>query len=132
MLPEAKNKLKTHNEILEHQAVETLGIQPNHRILEVGFGPGVGLAAALRRVKEGSGKVYGVDISSIVLSLTNQAFATEIKSGKLEIVQADVINLPYGKNFFDGIFHTNCYYFWPDIPLAIRELNRVLKPGVSW
>lgn len=30
---------------------------------------------------------------------------------------------------FDAIFHTNCYYFWPDKVRACRNLGEVLRPG---
>ncbi|GAB0493635.1 hypothetical protein MMPV_004920 [Pyropia vietnamensis] len=30
---------------------------------------------------------------------------------------------------FDAIFHTNCYYFWPDKVKACRNLADVLRPG---
>ena len=26
-------------------------------------------------------------------------------------------------------FHTNCYYFWPDLEQGIAELKRVMEPG---
>lgn len=34
----------------------------------MGFGPGVGLPIALRKVQQGNGKVYGIDISEQVVS----------------------------------------------------------------
>ena len=39
------------NTILETEAVKLCGIQPDHEVLEVGFGPGVGLKAAHDVVK---------------------------------------------------------------------------------
>ncbi len=32
-------------------------------------------------------------------------------------------------NWFDGVFHTNCFYFWSDMTRCCAELYRVLKPG---
>lgn len=51
------------NSSLENVVVENLNIQPNHNVLEVGFGPGAGLSAALKKVENGDSKVFGVDIS---------------------------------------------------------------------
>ena len=49
---------------MENEVVLHLNIKPNHRVLEVGFGPGIGiLSAALKRVEHVFGRVYGVDIS---------------------------------------------------------------------
>ena len=37
------------------------------------------------------------------------------------------MELPYSDNFFDRVFHVNCYYFWPDLDKGISELRRVMK-----
>jgi len=50
------------------KAVENLDIQPDDNVLEVGFGSGGGLTNALKKVEQGSGKVYGIDISEQVVS----------------------------------------------------------------
>ncbi len=39
------------NENLELGAVKLLDVQPDHKILEVGFGPGVGIRAAYDKVR---------------------------------------------------------------------------------
>lgn len=37
------------------------------------------------------------------------------------------MELPYSDNFFERVFHVNCYYFWPDLDQGISELGRVMK-----
>ena len=37
------------------------------------------------------------------------------------------MELPYSDNFFERVFHVNCYYFWPDLDQGISELRRVMK-----
>ena len=37
------------------------------------------------------------------------------------------MELPYSDNFFDRVFHVNCYYFWPDLDQGISELRRVMN-----
>ena len=56
------------NAVLESKAVENLDIQPGDNVLEVGFGSGNGLTKALKKLEQGSGKVYGIDISEQVVS----------------------------------------------------------------
>ena len=52
--------------------VDLLDVQPDDRILELGYGPGVGLEAALRRLS--TGRLVGLDHSRdkrhVVLRLT--------------------------------------------------------------
>ena len=57
------------NASLENEIVKHLNIQPDHKVLELGFGPGVGLSAALKKVEHSSGKVYGIDISEQIVSI---------------------------------------------------------------
>lgn len=52
----------------------------------------------------------------------------EISSGKIHLHIASVTDIPFPENKFDAIFHCNCYYFWPDIDSAVKELHRVLQP----
>ena len=42
---------KKRNRFLEINAVRLCNIQPHHQVLEVGFGPGVGLKEAAKCVK---------------------------------------------------------------------------------
>ena len=57
------------NASLENETVKHLNIQPDHKVLEIGFGPGIGLNAALEKVEHSSGKVYGIDISEQIVSI---------------------------------------------------------------
>ena len=78
---------------------------------------------------DGSGKVYGVDHSSFAVSTVDRTLKEEIASGKLSVSRDNVLLLPFDKNMFDRVFHTNCYYFWNDMEAACHELYRVLKPN---
>lgn len=117
------------NASLENEIVDHLNLQPDHKVLEVGFGPGVGLNAALKKLQHGSGKVYGIDISEQMVEHAKKQFKNEIERQKVEIHLGSVMELPYTDNLFDSVFHTNCYYFWPSLDQGISELKRVMKPG---
>ncbi|XP_015780068.1 PREDICTED: uncharacterized protein LOC107357943 [Acropora digitifera] len=109
--------LKKRNHALENEVVLHLNIKPNHRVLEVGFGPGIGISAALKREEHGFGRVYGVDISEQMVNYVKKSheFRAPMGKHKLEIHPASVMDLPFPDNFFYCVFHTNCYYFWPDL-----------------
>ena len=50
-------------------------------MLEVGFGPGIGLQEACKRIQSGS--VYGIDISEKMIEDASKRLATEISAGKV-------------------------------------------------
>lgn len=61
--------LEKRNAGLENEVVKHLNFQHDHKVLEVGFGPGAGLNACLKKVEHCSGKVYGIDISELIVSI---------------------------------------------------------------
>ena len=76
----------------------------------------------------GEGKAHGLDISLDMVKNAEVNFSQAISSRKLDITHGSVMDLPYASNQFDRIYHTNCYYFWPEPSVAAAELFRVLKP----
>ena len=62
--------LEKRNTGLEREIVKHLNIQHNDKVIEVGFGPGARLNAALKNLEHCSGKVYGIDISELIVSIT--------------------------------------------------------------
>ncbi|XP_078663761.1 putative methyltransferase YdaC [Branchiostoma floridae x Branchiostoma belcheri] len=120
------------NDVVEVQTAKLLNIRPHHRVLEVGFGPGVGLKEALSYIgKDGPGKVYGLELSPQMVNVATKRLQPYIASGQLQLTLGDVMKLPYPDNSMDGIFHVNCFYFWDDLHQGCRELYRVLSPGGS-
>lgn len=107
--------------------VELLGVAPRDRILEVGFGPGVALAALLARAPDGF--VAGIDASELMVRQARARNADAIAAGRLEIRQGDAGFLPYDDAAFDKVCGTHVIYFWPDAIATARELRRVLRPG---
>jgi len=121
--------MEVKNKGVEVTAVELCKIESNYNVLEVGFGPGIGLSESLDRVKNGSGKVFGLDLSPDMIMNAEEKFQQAISAGKLEVNLGDVMHLPYRSCFFDRVYHSNCYYFWEDPLVAAAELLRVLKPS---
>lgn len=50
-------------------------------------------------------------------------------SGKVTLHCCDVATMPLADNIVDKVFHSNCYYFWPDLKKGATEIHRVMKPG---
>ena len=53
----------------------------------------------------------------------------ESEKGKLKLHLCSVTDIPYDDITFDRAYHVNCYYYWPDMDEAVKELHRVMKPG---
>ena len=107
--------------------VSLLDIQPHHRILEIGFGPGVSTQMAGEKASKGF--VTGIDHSSTMVQAASKRNADAIRSGRMELNQGDVASLPYPDESFDIAFSLHSIYFWQNPVDCLKQLRRVLKPG---
>ena len=79
-------------------------------------------------IADGSGTIYGIDPSMRVCLKVRKRFRDEIRKGKIKIYPVRLPIVEFKNNFFDGIYHTNCYYFWSNMHAACAELHNILKP----
>jgi SAM-dependent methyltransferase len=110
-------------------AVEQLGLRPGHRVLELGFGPGVALAECARRVP--GGRVVGVDHSATMLRVARRRNARAVAEGRVALVEAPFEALP-GLDLggpFDRILSVNALTFADDPETMLRHLRERLRPG---
>ncbi len=104
-----------------------LNVQPTHRVLEIGFGAGVGLAHVAAQAT--AGYVVGIDVSRTMLAQARRRNQTALRERRMGVLQADVADLPFGEAQFDRIFSIHTYYFWSDAPAVVAQLRRILRPG---
>jgi SAM-dependent methyltransferase len=108
-------------------AVSLLDVQPADRVLEIGFGPGVAIAALARA---GAGHVYGVDHSAVMLRQASRRNASAIRAGRVTLVNAPVDQLPAALDGpFDAILAVNSLGFWRDAAERLADLRGRLAPG---
>jgi len=96
----------------------------NTRILEVGCGPGANIWYLAREGFD----AYGIDGSETAIETANKRFTKENLTGTLQV--GDVINIPFKKEFFDGIIDCECLCCnsLKDTKQILQEIQRVLKP----
>jgi ubiquinone/menaquinone biosynthesis C-methylase UbiE len=109
--------------------VSLLDVQPTDRVLEIGFGPGLAIAEASRRVGP-SGHVYGIDHSDVMLRQATRRNAAAIQAGRVTLTRASVEELPPTLDGpFDAIFSVNSLAFWTAPTQRLEDLRRRLTPG---
>ena len=95
--------------------------------LDIGCGGGANLARLLQMSPKGT--ATGADYSAVSVRESRKFNRIEVAQGRCEVVQADVAALPFPDDSFDAATAYETIYFWPDVPRALREVLRVLKPG---
>lgn len=74
-------------------------------------------------------QVYGIDISTEMCRLSRNKASNHCFSGKIAPVQSDVHLLPFRNNCADLIVSRGSVFFWNNLPVAFKEISRVLAPG---
>ena len=108
-------------------AVSLLNVQPADQVLEIGFGPGIAIAALARA---GAGHVYGIDHSAVMLRQASRRNSAAIRAGRVTLVNAPAEQFPPALDGpFDAILAVNSLGFWPAPTERLAELRRRLAPG---
>lgn len=78
-----------------------------------------------------AGTVYGVDFSADLLAVAQQRAETWAERTAVYWVEADVLDLPFADQTFDGITMGYGLRNVVDIPTCLQQMQRVLKPGAK-
>ncbi|MGH0179547.1 UNVERIFIED_CONTAM: hypothetical protein FKN15_002020 [Acipenser sinensis] len=121
--------MKRTNRVLEENAVRLCEIQADNTVLEVGFGPGLGLQEAVQYLTDPRGKLLGLDYSEYMHKVARERLRDHIASGKVRLFQGRVESIPLPACSVDKVYHCNCHLYWPDMRAGNAELLRVMRPG---
>lgn len=104
-----------------------ISAEKHYTMLDVGCGGGRTISKLAAMATQG--KVYGIDFSQESVAASQKTNAQSIQSGRVEIRQASVSQLPFPDNMFDLVTAVETHFWWPNLPTDMREIFRVLKPG---
>ncbi|KAK6470366.1 putative methyltransferase YdaC-like [Huso huso] len=121
--------MERNNRFLEENAVRLCEIQADNTVLEVGFGPGLGLQEAVQYLTDPRGKLLGLDYSEYMHKVARERLWDHIASGKVRLFQGRVESIPLPACSVDKVYHCNCHLYWPDMRAGNAELLRVMRPG---
>lgn len=102
-----------------------LALGRGENVLDIGSGPGL-LACEMAAEVGSVGSVDGVDPSESALARGRRPPES---AAELRFVAGDACALPFGEETFDAAVATQVYEYVPDIPAALGEAFRVLRPG---
>ncbi|CAD5227748.1 unnamed protein product [Bursaphelenchus okinawaensis] len=120
------------NEPLVRKVVEELKIKPENKLLEFGYGCGVGIELALEHLGP-RGTFYGIEASERMHKMAENKYAFEVaEEGRVVLEKLPmIIDLPFPNNFFDAVYHIDVFYFWgrASMKTILKEIMRVIKPN---
>jgi ubiquinone/menaquinone biosynthesis C-methylase UbiE len=115
------------NRSFAQEIVGLLNVRAAERVLEVGFGPGVGIALLARAAP--AGKIVGVDPSEEMVRQAAARNAAAIERGAVDLRQGTAESMPFEDGAFDTALAINSMQVWPDALAGLREIGRVLIGG---
>jgi cyclopropane fatty-acyl-phospholipid synthase-like methyltransferase len=107
--------------------VELLALQPGHRILEIGCGPGFALKACAEKAP--GAYVIGIDHSDVMVSQARQRLAGEIKTGRADVQVAGLFDGSLDAETYDRVYSLNVVQFFSDMEEGFRRIHKCLVSG---
>jgi arsenite methyltransferase len=104
-----------------------LGVKPGQDVLDIGSGPGF-LACEMAEEAGPGGSVRGIDPSEAMLSVARRR-PSATGSAPVEFGPGQATELPFANGEFDVVTSTQVYEYVDDMPTALAEAYRVLRPG---
>jgi ubiquinone/menaquinone biosynthesis C-methylase UbiE len=124
-----QDRLLTQAKFLEPLVFSQVDFSTNRHVLEIGCGVGAQTRLLLSRFS--NLKTTSVDFSEAQLEVAAKTLEKPIKEGRVVLKQASVYELPFQDETFDGLFICWFLEHLMSPGAALKELNRVLKPGAK-
>lgn len=101
---------------------------PPARVLEIGFGQGFNLAWLAQR--HPGVEFTGIDLTPAHVGLARERMqAAGLGLGRVTLLQGDMHSLPLADSSVDEVFAVEAFCHAIDLPRALAEVARVLRPG---
>jgi len=107
-------------------AVDTLGLDPADRVLEVGCGHGVAVSLVCERLT--SGRITAIDRSSKMIEMATRRNREHIAGARAVLKTAALEEADFRGERFDKIFAFNVAPFWLQPKDALGIVRRHLAP----
>ncbi|MCK9205462.1 MAG: class I SAM-dependent methyltransferase [Bacteroidales bacterium] len=106
--------------------IPELEIKRNDRILEIGYGHGLGVN---RISTHYDCHITGIDFSELMFKEATKRNKIYIENKKVELNFGNFLAFEIGSDQFDKVFCVHVIYFWDILADPLAKINTVLKEG---
>lgn len=115
------------NAALNDTVLDLLALQPDDRVLDIGFGGGYLLNRMSSTITDGL--LAGVDISPAMVARAKKRYQESVNTHRLDLRCAAAESLPYPAGHFTKVCSVNSIFYWRNVEQGIGEIRRVLVTG---
>lgn len=116
------NMMNTGHAALAEWGLTHIKIRDDDFCLDIGCGGGANLKRLLG--KSSNGHITGVDYSEVSVQKSKKLNRAAIQEGRCEVLQGNVMNLPFSENTFHLVTAFETIYFWPGISARGNSLDQ--------
>jgi cyclopropane fatty-acyl-phospholipid synthase-like methyltransferase len=117
-----KNNQKNYVKI-----IKDLDLQPNDKLLEIGYGPGIGIQMIAERCHDCT--IHGIDFSKLMYKRASMYNKPFIDNGRVQLQYGDFLKSSILNNNYDKVFCLNVVYFWDELNNPFEKVLSLLKKG---
>ena len=109
------------------KAVEWLGLENGHHVLEIGFGNGRTVPDLFAEAE--NVRYTGIDFSPTMVEEASRFNAGLVADGRACFLLGSAEHMPFPDASFDRVFSVGVVHFWESPVRPLAEARRVLRPG---
>jgi ubiquinone/menaquinone biosynthesis C-methylase UbiE len=126
----SSNLMKKSNKSNYATLLKRLNLQPQDKLLEIGYGPGEGIHLIAGMCETCT--VDGIDFSSLMYKRATKYNKTYINKSSVRLQYGDFLKESFADNFYHKIFCLNVIYFWNDLKEPFEKVFSLLMQGGSF
>jgi ubiquinone/menaquinone biosynthesis C-methylase UbiE len=107
--------------------IQNFNIKPGDKILEIGYGPGVGINLIAETCE--SCLIHGIDFSKLMYRRATERNRKYIDSKRVKLFFGDFVKDKIDEDNYDKIFCINVVYFWNELQEPFGKVRSLLKKG---
>ncbi|MBZ0266008.1 class I SAM-dependent methyltransferase [bacterium] len=107
--------------------IDQMAVTEGDTVLEVGFGPGLGIQKLF--VREPNLSITGLELSKVMLRQASRRNRAQIIAGNLDLQIGDGCEMPFKDATFDLVYSVNTLHHVASLEKFAAEINRILRPN---
>lgn len=126
----SSNQMVKNNQKNYDRLIMDLDMQPQDKLLEIGYGPGIGIWMIAERCSTCT--VHGIDFSQLMYKRASKYNKRFIDAGRVSLLYGDFLQAPVTHDDYNKVFCLNVVYFWNELKGPFTKVFSSLKKGGSF